>query len=369
MLGFPTGALTTRIDRLIVAGFAFGTVVLQVVWVLDESVNTFQSAFNATMGVVLGAVAIARWARAAPPLRRLLGPTLAGGVAVLILAAQIYHELLSDDFVRSSQEVAAVVLVAVPLAFLLGILRTHYARAGMAVLVTALQQAPDSRRLGELLDQALAYEPELADVVGAAGGVVDELAGSRARIMEAGDTARRQIERDLHDGAQQRLVAIAMTLRLTEERIREDPDTAAELVAAARQDLSASLAELRELARGIHPAALEHGLRSPCRAWRPGRRCPCRSKSSSTSGSRAPSSLRRTSWPARRWPTRPSTPRRRTSPSPSRAGTRPSRSPSRTTGSAARTARADPGCAGSPTASVRSPVACTSSARPAAGRC
>ncbi|MET0817808.1 MAG: histidine kinase, partial [Solirubrobacteraceae bacterium] len=260
VLGFPTGAPTTRTDRLIVAGFAFGTIGLQAVWVVDHSIDTFESSFNATMGVVLGVVAIARWARAAPPLRRLLLPTLAGGVAVLVLAAQIYQQVLSGEFIRSSQEVAAVVLVLVPLAFLLGIMRAHYARAGMAVLVTALQQAPDSRRLGELLDDALALEPELADVVGAAGGVVDELADSRARLMEAGDAARRQIERDLHDGAQQRLVAIAMTLRLTEDRIREDPEGAAAMVAAARKDLSESLAELRELARGIHPAALEHGL-------------------------------------------------------------------------------------------------------------
>jgi signal transduction histidine kinase len=260
VLGFPTGALTTRIDRLIVAGLAFGTIVLQAVWVLDESVNTFQSGFNATMGVVLGVVAIARWVRAAPQLRRLLLPTLAGGIAVLVIAGQIWHELLSDEFVRTSQEVVAVVLVLVPLAFLLGILRAHYARAGMAVLVTALQQAPDSRQFSELLDHAAEFEPELVDVVGAAGGVVEQLADSRTRLMEAGDAARRRIERDLHDGAQQRLVAIAMTLRMTEDRIREDPDTAAELVAAARKDLAASLDELRELARGIHPAALEHGL-------------------------------------------------------------------------------------------------------------
>jgi signal transduction histidine kinase len=79
-------------------------------------------------------------------------------------------------------------------------------------------------------------------------------------LVEAGDEARRRIERDLHDGAQQRLVSLAIALRLTEDSIREDPDAAVGLVAAARKEVSESLAELRELARGIHPAVLEHGL-------------------------------------------------------------------------------------------------------------
>jgi signal transduction histidine kinase len=123
-------------------------------------------------------------------------------------------------------------------------------------------------------DAALAYEPELLEVVCAAANValererlqaelesrVEELAGSRARLVAAGDEARRRIERDLHDGAQQRLVSLAIALRLTENRIREDPEAAVGLVAAARKEVSESLAELRELARGIHPAVLEHGL-------------------------------------------------------------------------------------------------------------
>ena len=123
-------------------------------------------------------------------------------------------------------------------------------------------------------DAALAYEPELLEVVCAAANValererlqaelesrVEELAGSRARLVAAGDEARRRIERDLHDGAQQRLVSLAIALRLTEDRISEDPEAAVGLVAAARKEVSESLAELRELARGIHPAVLDHGL-------------------------------------------------------------------------------------------------------------
>jgi signal transduction histidine kinase len=89
---------------------------------------------------------------------------------------------------------------------------------------------------------------------------LEELKGSRARIIEAGDTARRRIERDLHDGAQQRLVALAMALRLAEFRIHEDPEAAEKMVASAREQVKESLSELRDLAHGIHPAVLEQGL-------------------------------------------------------------------------------------------------------------
>src|SRR4051795_3919525 len=85
-------------------------------------------------------------------------------------------------------------------------------------------------------------------------------AEQRARLVAAGDAARRRIERDLHDGAQQRLVSLAIALRLTEDRISVDPVAAVGLLAAARAEVSESLAELRELARGIHPAVLDHGL-------------------------------------------------------------------------------------------------------------
>jgi len=89
-----------------------------------------------------------------------------------------------------------------------------------------------------------------------------ELRASRARIVAAGDTARRRLERDLHDGAQQRLVELALDLRMARARIDADPGEARELIHAALDDLDNATAELRELARGIHPAALtEGGLR------------------------------------------------------------------------------------------------------------
>jgi len=82
---------------------------------------------------------------------------------------------------------------------------------------------------------------------------------SRARIVEAGDDARRRIERDLHDGAQQRLVSLALSLRLAAARAEPGTATAIE---RCIEDLMAALAELRELARGLHPAVLsDRGLR------------------------------------------------------------------------------------------------------------
>ena len=89
---------------------------------------------------------------------------------------------------------------------------------------------------------------------------VTELEASRARIVEAADTARRRIERDLHDGAQQRLVVAAMLLSSAENALARDGDATAALQ-SARSELDAGLVELRELARGIHPAVLtERGL-------------------------------------------------------------------------------------------------------------
>jgi signal transduction histidine kinase len=89
----------------------------------------------------------------------------------------------------------------------------------------------------------------------------EELAASRARLVQAADEARRRIERDLHDGAQQRLVAAALELTLLERRLARDPDGARARLARVREQLECGLAELRDLARGIHPAVLtERGL-------------------------------------------------------------------------------------------------------------
>ena len=87
----------------------------------------------------------------------------------------------------------------------------------------------------------------------------DKLAGSRARIVEAGDAERRRLERNLHDGAQQRLVSLALQLRMVEGSFEGNPDRARQDLAEAREQLKHALEELRELARGIHPAILTDG--------------------------------------------------------------------------------------------------------------
>src|SRR3954451_1570282 len=122
-------------------------------------------------------------------------------------------------------------------------------------------------------DQALTDDRDLVRAVGAAAALtlenerlsaelraqVEEVRASRARIVRAGDEERRRLERDLHDGAQQRLVALALNLRLGQDA--DDPDALRAVIAEASQELSEATAELREFARGIHPAVLtDRGL-------------------------------------------------------------------------------------------------------------
>jgi len=125
-----------------------------------------------------------------------------------------------------------------------------------------------------IYDRSLDDDPELVEAVGGAAAIalenqqlqdqvedrLAEVQASRARIIAAGDAERRRIERNLHDGAQQRLVTLALQLSLIQRQIRQDPSDAEHLVTSASDELARSLAELRELARGIHPAALDQGL-------------------------------------------------------------------------------------------------------------
>jgi signal transduction histidine kinase len=123
-------------------------------------------------------------------------------------------------------------------------------------------------------DGALNDEPELLAAVTAGAGIavenarlhaelrarLEELRGSRARVIEAGQSERQRLERNLHDGAQQRLIALSLELSLLEAQLDGDAD-AKERVAVARAEIAASLEELREVARGLHPAVVSaHGL-------------------------------------------------------------------------------------------------------------
>jgi signal transduction histidine kinase len=222
-------------------------------------------------------------------------------------------------------------LVAVPYAFLIGLMQSRFTRAGaVSELVARLTATRQQRGIAEALADAfddpsliLAYwlperghyvdaeghkvelpepggerawtpverngaplaaiihdatisnERKLLATAGAAAGLalenerlhaelrarVDELERSRQRLIEVGLAERRKLERNLHDGAQQRLVSLALNLRLARDRVLRDPDAAVELLTEASGELDSATAELRELARGIHPAVLsDRGL-------------------------------------------------------------------------------------------------------------
>jgi len=162
----------------------------------------------------------------------------AGGVALLLVITLLLTNLAPedgnyDDWIYSG---AAVALATLPYAFWLGLLRSRLSEAGLVAEENVRLDAELQARLVELRD-------------------------SRARIVEAGYAERRRVERDLHDGAQQRLVALALDLRMARAKLDDDPATAAELLEAATHELAAATEELRELARGLHPPVLtDRGL-------------------------------------------------------------------------------------------------------------
>ena len=138
-------------------------------------------------------------------------------------------------------------------------------------------------------DPALHERPRLLEAAGAAARLalenerlqaelraqLVELGASRARIVSAGDEERRRLERDLHDGAQQRLLGLGLALQLLREELGPGVNGASELLSEADAELRAALEELRELAHGIHPAILtEQGLDPRSGRLLRVRRCP-----------------------------------------------------------------------------------------------
>ena len=108
---------------------------------------------------------------------------------------------------------------------------------------------------------------ELVSLAVASAQAREDLQSSRSRLVKTGDEQRRKLERNLHDGAQQRLVSLALTLRLARAKLESEPSALEPILAGAAQELDLALGELRELARGLHPAALtEQGLAPAVRA-------------------------------------------------------------------------------------------------------
>ncbi len=134
----------------------------------------------------------------------------------------------------------------------------------------------EGRRIAAIMhDPTLFEDPERVREAGAAAALalenerleaelrakVEEVRASRSRLVEVGWRQRRRLERDLHDGAQQRLVSLALTLRMARDRLGPDGGDAGALLDRSREELDLALRELRELARGIHPAVLaDRGL-------------------------------------------------------------------------------------------------------------
>jgi signal transduction histidine kinase len=168
---------------------------------------------------------------------------LLGSGLVLVAAPFALGGTVTADMGFWSVDSRAEALALAPLGVLLVLVGLH-AVNGLAWVSTHLVEvmlapAPDA----ELRERVAAVQ------------------GSRVRIIEAADAERRRIERDLHDGAQQRLVALSLSLGLARSKLPDDPDAASGLIEEARAEAGRALTELRELARGIHPAVLtDHGL-------------------------------------------------------------------------------------------------------------
>ena len=149
--------------------------------------------------------------------------------------------------------------------------RSGYRSSAAAPIVVAGSQwgavaIANEDRLPAEIENRLGAFCELAAAAVASAQAREDLIASRARLVRAGDEQRRRLERNLHDGAQQRLVSVALSLRMARSRLGPD-DPATALLEQAARELEAGLQELREIARGIHPAILtDRGLRAALEA-------------------------------------------------------------------------------------------------------
>src|SRR5947207_927395 len=231
-------------------------------------------------------VAQIRWATFAT---LALAPTV---FLIGLLHARLSHSAIEDLVVQLRADLTPTALrdalartlrdPSLELAYWLPQFETYTDVEGQPVDVDALARGRAKTpidRAGEhvaalLHDRSLQDEPELLTAVTAAAGIavengrlqaelrarLEELRGSRARVIAAGQRERQRLERNLHDGAQQRLIALSLELSLLEQKLGDRPDATARLE-QARSEIALSLEELRAVARGIHPAVLSgHGL-------------------------------------------------------------------------------------------------------------
>ena len=144
----------------------------------------------------------------------------------------------------------------------IGYRSTVSAPISVAGLLWGAVTVASTERLPADSEARLGAFAELVSLAVASAQAREDLRRSRARLVRAGDEQRRKFERNLHDGAQQRLVALALTLRLARAKLAAAPAETDKLLGEATAELDDALSELRELARGLHPVLLtDHGLR------------------------------------------------------------------------------------------------------------
>ena len=199
---------------------------------------------------------VAGWARGAAPAVPVGHTAIIDGRGILGRMLRVAAPVRIEDFDEVGGAVAA----------LMRRLGIRSAAAGPIILdgrlwgaLTASWPAGASMPVGA--EDRVAAFAELVSLAVENAEARQELAASRARLVAAADEARRRIERDLHDGAQQRLVAAALELSVLDRRLERDPPGARTVLARARNHLEGGLGELRDLAHGIHPAVLtDRGL-------------------------------------------------------------------------------------------------------------
>jgi signal transduction histidine kinase len=176
-----------------------------------------------------------------------IGPVLALGGLLVLLMLGGGIELAATKAYAHVPGLAGIAVSANPKA------KTVATVAGVAIIlltpaVAALVAWLDRTAMTALLGPSRSAELERR---------VETLSQSRAGVVDAADAERRRIERDLHDGAQQRLVSLAMNLGVARENLTDLPEEASRVIAAAHDEAKEALAELRNLVRGLHPAVLD----------------------------------------------------------------------------------------------------------------
>ncbi len=290
VLAFPHGTLQTRWERMLVVsayGVVFGSALFGLL-VNDDSLNLAAVAASPEaeqvvkrllelIGALIGAgvvvVLLYRWLAGRLPQRRLLSPVVAialiGAITSTVGNALGTGHSLSEPLL----DVYRISFCLWPLAFLIGVLR---ARVGNAEMIRLLLERDGTGLAALVQDDEVWKDSRSIDALNAAAGLVldnqrlaaeleerlAEVQASRARIVAAADDERRRVERDLHDGAQQRVVSVVLLLRMAERRLGDELTPAvATLLTSTINELQAAVTELRELARGLRPAILtEAGL-------------------------------------------------------------------------------------------------------------